>query len=43
MVESATPISIEQAKAREKLWTPDTKEPEAEAPKLWTPGQPRNP
>ena len=43
MVESARPISIEQAKAREKLWTPETKEPEAEAPKLWTPGQPRNP
>jgi trigger factor len=40
LVESAVPISIEQAKAREKLWTPDSKEQEAEAAKLWTPGQP---
>jgi trigger factor len=41
LVESAQPISIEQAQAREKLWTPQTKEPEAQTPKLWTPGQPQ--
>jgi trigger factor len=41
LVESAVPISIEQAKARQKLWTPTSKEPEVEAPKLWTPGQPK--
>jgi trigger factor len=40
LVEAATPISIEQAKARQKLWTPETKEQEAETPKLWTPDQP---
>ena len=32
-----TPISIEQAEAREKLWTPD-KEKTATEKKLWTPG-----
>jgi trigger factor len=41
LVSSAVPISIEQAQARQKLWTPTTKEPEVDAPKLWTPGQPR--
>ena len=43
MVAVARPITIEQAKAREKLWTPETKEAEAETPKLWTPGQPTTP
>jgi trigger factor len=37
MVESAEPISVEQAKARDKIWTPE--KDEADAPKeLWTPG-----
>ena len=36
IAESATPIPIEQAEAREKLWTPE-KEREA-AGSLWTPG-----
>jgi trigger factor len=45
LVREATPISVEQAKAREKLWTPGKDEPEtapAGSPgssgKLWTPG-----
>jgi trigger factor len=39
----AQPISIEQAQAREKLWTPESEEregetaPESSAPRLWTP------
>ena len=37
MVESAKPISVDQAKARDKLWTPG-KEGEAEAKEIWTPG-----
>jgi trigger factor len=40
LVESAVPISVEQAQAREKLWTPESKEPDVEAAKLWTPGDP---
>jgi trigger factor len=36
VAETAKPIPVEQAEAREKLWTPD-KEPEA-ATDLWTPG-----
>jgi len=40
LVESAVPIPMEQAKAREKLWTPESTEPEVAAAKLWTPGQP---
>jgi trigger factor len=44
LADSAQPISVEQAKARDKLWTPGKDEPEgegegAERPgKLWTPG-----
>ena len=46
LADSATPISVEQAQARDKLWTPGKDEPEGEpegAPggepgKLWTPG-----
>jgi trigger factor len=46
LAESAKPITVEQAKARDKLWTPGKDEPEGEsegAPggqpgKLWTPG-----
>jgi trigger factor len=37
MVESAEPITVEQAKARDKLWTPG-KEGEAAAKEIWTPG-----
>jgi trigger factor len=36
VAESAKPIPVEQAEAREKLWTPE-KEREA-AGSLWTPG-----
>ncbi|HEX7059646.1 MAG TPA: trigger factor [Solirubrobacterales bacterium] len=39
VTESATAIPMEQAEAREKLWTPE-KEREA-AGSLWTPGDPR--
>jgi len=40
LVEAATPISIEQARARDKLWTPGAEERtgEAAAGRLWTPG-----
>ena len=31
------PIPIEQAEAREAIWTPDKEKPEQET-KLWTPG-----
>ncbi|MEA2469579.1 MAG: trigger factor [Thermoleophilaceae bacterium] len=37
MVESAKPITVEQAQARDKLWTPG-KEGEQEAKEIWTPG-----
>ena len=37
MVESAKPISVEQAKARDKLWTPE-KEGRERSEQLWTPG-----
>src|SRR4051794_31448982 len=37
MVESATAITVEQAKARDKIWTPEKDEREAEK-ELWTPG-----
>src|SRR4051794_26260226 len=40
-VEIAKPISLEQAEAREKLWTPEKGESEKPKPQLWTPGQPR--
>ncbi len=41
IVEHATPIPLEQAKAREQLWTPE-KEAGGEQPgKLWTPGSER--
>jgi trigger factor len=45
LVREATPISVEQAKARQKLWTPGKEEPAAEGSEsgsgsgqLWTPG-----
>jgi trigger factor len=37
LVEHANPIPVEQAAAREKLWTPD-KEREQGAGQIWTPG-----
>jgi trigger factor len=42
LVREATPITVEQAKARQKLWTPGREEAEEGAsegtPELWTPG-----
>jgi trigger factor len=40
LVESAKPIPVEQAAAREKLWTPD-KDKEEGAAQIWTPDAPR--
>jgi trigger factor len=37
VAESASPISVDQAKARDKLWTPGQERPEG-ASQLWTPG-----
>jgi trigger factor len=40
LVENAKPISVEQAQARDKLWTPE-KDAESESPggqEIWTPG-----
>ena len=38
LVREATPISVEQAKAREKLWTPGREEGAGGSGQLWTPG-----
>ena len=39
IADAAKPISVEQAQAREKLWTPGGDDPEkAAASELWTPG-----
>ncbi len=38
IVESAVPISVEQAKARQKLWTPGKDDAEGGGRQLWTPG-----
>jgi trigger factor len=40
IADSAKPIPLEQAAAREKLWTPEKGQPESEAAEagLWTPG-----
>jgi trigger factor len=39
LAEAATPISVEQAKAKNLLWTPEREQPEAgDAGALWTPG-----
>jgi trigger factor len=40
MVESATPIDPGQAKAREKIWTPDKQREDEGSAQLWTPGDP---
>jgi hypothetical protein len=39
LVREATPITVDQAKAREKLWTPG-RDPEEETSsgEIWTPG-----
>jgi trigger factor len=37
LAESATPIPLEQAEAREKIWTPE-KERDEKSSELWTPG-----
>ena len=39
VAEAATPIPLEQAEAREQIWTPEKEEKEQEGGgKLWTPG-----
>jgi trigger factor len=38
IVEAAKPIPIEQAKAREDLWTPEKEASSEPAKKIWTPG-----
>jgi trigger factor len=38
LVREAVPISVEQAKAREKLWTPGKEDPASGSGQLWTPG-----
>jgi trigger factor len=40
LVDASTPISVEQAKARDTLWTPEKERGEQDAPgRLWTPGR----
>ena len=38
LVESAKPISVEQAQARDALWTPEKEESASGSGQLWTPG-----
>jgi trigger factor len=38
LVREATPISVDQAKAREKLWTPGKEDSSAGPGQIWTPG-----
>jgi trigger factor len=38
LVESAKPITVEQAKARDKLWTPEKEDASEGEKQLWTPG-----
>ena len=38
LVREAKPITVEQAQAREKLWTPGEEPASASAGELWTPG-----
>lgn len=38
LAESAKPIPLEQAEAREKIWTPEKEKEEEKAGELWTPG-----
>ena len=39
LVREAKPIPEEQARAREKLWTPEKESPEGSSGQLWTPGR----
>ena len=39
LVREAKPISVEQAQAREKLWTPGSEGEQAGTGQLWTPGE----
>jgi trigger factor len=39
LAESATPIPLEQAEAREKIWTPEKEREQEGAGSLWTPGE----
>jgi trigger factor len=38
LVDHAKPIPVEQAKARDKLWTPEKEEKEKASEQIWTPG-----
>ena len=38
LVREATPISVDQAKARQKLWTPGKEDPSSGTGQIWTPG-----
>jgi trigger factor len=38
IAEQSTPISVEEAKAKDVLWTPEKEQPGATAGELWTPG-----
>ncbi len=38
VAEAATPITVEQAQARDKLWTPEKEASDGGGEKLWTPG-----
>jgi trigger factor len=38
LVREATPIGLDQSKAREKLWTPGKEQSEAGSGQIWTPG-----
>ncbi|HEY5187849.1 MAG TPA: trigger factor [Solirubrobacteraceae bacterium] len=38
LVREASPISVDQAKAREKLWTPGKEGTEGQPEQIWTPG-----
>lgn len=38
LVEEAKPITVEQAEARGKLWTPDKEQAAEGTPSIWTPG-----
>jgi trigger factor len=38
LVDQAKPITVEQAKARDKLWTPEKESSEGGSEQLWTPG-----
>jgi trigger factor len=39
VADSAKPITIEQAQARDKLWTPGSDEPSGSSSQLWTPSR----